>query len=71
MKSNRKKIKKNREIKGNIRKNILLSILCRLGALLFHEDYAIFTLPLIFFANLFLNFTNLEHLLHLIIDRFN
>ena len=54
MKSNRKKIKKNREIKGNIRKNILLSILCRLGALLFHEDYAIFTLPLIFFANLFL-----------------
>ena len=44
----------NKKIKKNIRKNIIILILCRLGALLFHEDYAIFTLPLIFFLNLFL-----------------
>ena len=30
-------------------KKIIILILSRLGALIFHEDYAIFTLPLIFF----------------------
>ena len=36
------------------KKNIILLILCRLGSLLFHEDYAVFTLPIIFFSNIFL-----------------
>ncbi len=51
------KIKSNSEIiksKKEKNKKIIISILCRLGALLFHEDYAIFTLPLIFFSNIFL-----------------
>tara|TARA_Y100000589_G_scaffold332324_1_gene391754 strand:- start:12499 stop:13332 length:834 start_codon:yes stop_codon:yes gene_type:complete len=37
----------------NKKKNIIISILSRLGSLLFHEDYAIFSLPLIFFFNIF------------------
>ena len=37
------------------KKNILISIILRLGALLFHEDYAIFSLPIIFFLNIFLH----------------
>ena len=36
------------------KKNIILLILFRLGSLLFHEDYAVFTLPIIFFSNIFL-----------------
>ena len=44
----------NKRIKRKIKKNIILSILFRIGSFLFHEDYAIFTLPLIFFSNLFL-----------------
>tara|TARA_A100001388_G_C28774424_1_gene506288 strand:- start:5348 stop:6187 length:840 start_codon:yes stop_codon:yes gene_type:complete len=53
IKSNGTKIKSNKKIKRK-KKNIFLLILCRLGALLFHEDYAIFTLPIIFFCNIFL-----------------
>ena len=51
------KIKSNSEIiksKKEENKKIIISILFRLGALIFHEDYAIFTLPLIFFSNIFL-----------------
>lgn len=51
------KIKSNSEIiksKKEKNKKIIISILCRLGSLIFHEDYAIFTLPLIFFSNIFL-----------------
>ena len=53
-KINGKPIKVNKQIKRKIKKNIILSILCRIGSFLFHEDYAIFTLPIVFFANLFL-----------------
>tara|TARA_B100000886_G_scaffold335209_1_gene291923 strand:- start:7876 stop:8742 length:867 start_codon:yes stop_codon:yes gene_type:complete len=51
------KIKSNNEVitsKYEKRKKVIISLLCRLGAFIFHEDYAIFTLPLIFFLNLFL-----------------
>lgn len=34
-------------------KNFIISILLRLGSLFFHEDYAIFSLPLLFFLNIF------------------
>ena len=54
-----KKIKNNGKIKKlpklvKKKKNIILLILCRLGSLLFHEDYAVFSLPIIFFSNIFL-----------------
>ena len=54
-----KKIKNNDKIKKlpklvKKKKNIILLILCRLGSLLFHEDYAVFSLPIIFFSNIFL-----------------
>ncbi len=39
----------------NSKKNLIISILVRFGALFFHEDYAIFTLPIIFLLNIFLN----------------
>ena len=50
IKSNDKKSK----LKKQKNKKIIISILSRLGALIFHEDYAIFSLPLIFFSNIFL-----------------
>ena len=53
IKSNGTKIKSNKKINRK-KKTIFLLIFCRLGALLFHEDYAIFTLPIIFFCNIFL-----------------
>ena len=52
MDKNRNKINTQKKVRKNIKKNIILSILLRLGSLLFHEDYAIFSLPLIFFFNL-------------------
>ncbi len=57
MKFFEKKIKSNSEIKKRKKekkKKMIILILCRLGALIFHEDYAIFTLPIIFFFNIFL-----------------
>ena len=52
IKNNGKTIKLPKLVKR--KKNIILLILCRLGSLLFHEDYAVFTLPIIFFSNIFL-----------------
>ena len=52
--TNEKIIKSNKIIKRKIKKNIILLILCRMGSFLFHEDYAVFTLPIIFFSNIFL-----------------
>ena len=52
MYKNGKKINTQKKGRKNTKKNIILSILLRLGSLLFHEDYAIFSLPLIFFSNM-------------------
>ncbi len=43
-----------KKIKNKIKnKNLIILILLRLGSFIFHEDYAIFSLPLLFFLNIF------------------